>query len=543
MIDLTEKQYVNICKIPTKKTDTIAIDNGVFEIKAGFINDLSIVVRNRVYKNKDKISFDPFPNSTVKTMFDNDVIINFDTLEYTMDLILGSLDPSSIENLIITSTPYSPTEVELVEYLFESYKFNKIQVGFDFIYNYHKYFKKEDCLIVDFKYSSIVVCCICDEKISEIYKVNFGGKDLLEYINYIMIAKYREFRKDYKNLAELIRVADNYEKEAVEIYNEMCNGEYKNNVFLSEMSEEKTEKETKKIKKNTASSSQLPLVNYELLAAEDNVLDKEQIKEKRRHKMIYFSTMYRLKTKIEKCFVILGENIENIKDELEKQKSLKSYIAKKKAKFNTMKRELELRDKLRKDVKNKKSREFQINYKEGALDEDEQRIKNLIADAEDEEQEERLIKSINELADSIRELDPDFIPFYANTVEILRGDNIGRQCVNVELIKWAEIMFDPSIIGSEQMGLSEIFEHVSQKHAIGNVLVCGGFSYIKNMARRIENELNALSKSGPVTMIQTENIRDDPFNGMQFSKLCPTYTRADFEKYGAKQIVERNKTF
>lgn len=82
-------------------------------------------------------------------MFDEDVITNFDSLEYTTDQILEFLQPSSLKNLIFTNTPCSPTESELIEFLFETYKFDKIQAGTDSVYAYHKYFDDKDCVVVD----------------------------------------------------------------------------------------------------------------------------------------------------------------------------------------------------------------------------------------------------------------------------------------------------------------------------------------------------------------------------------------------------------
>lgn len=134
---------------------------------------------------------------------------------------------------------------------------------------------------------------------------------------------------------------------------------------------------------------------------------------------------------------------------MEKSTNFKNYLAKKKAKFYGLKRELELREQIRKNSKIRKTREFQVKNKEGLLSEEEQQIKNRILDAEDEEIENKMKSDLDRLGYEIMSVDPDFIPFYANTVEILRGDNIGRQCANIELIKFSEIFFDPSIIGSE----------------------------------------------------------------------------------------------
>lgn len=535
-MDLSEKQTQNTFISPTVKNDTIVIDNGTFELKAGYLESLCIIAKNKIYKNKDKVSLDPFASASIKSMFDDDVITSFDTLEYTMDQILSFLAPDSLKNLIFTSTPESPTEQELIEFLFEVYKFEKIQIGYDSIYSYHRYFDGKDCVIIDFKYSSLMVTVIKDQKIADTFKISFGGRDLLEYMNYYMIDKYKETRKDYKGLINHIRVSNDYSKEAVEIYQEMCAGNYHRNMFITQNAAPRTESVAKKVKKNTQNAITIPIIDYMLMNTADESLDKDQIKEKRRFKLIFCSTLARIKSKIDNLFVQLDECIANQKEELEKLTNFKNYVNKKKAKFHGLKRELELREQVRKNAKNRKTREFQVRYKEGVLTEEEQQIKNKLLDAEDDEQENLLIANIDRLAYEIMTLDPDFIPFYANTVEILRGDNLGRQCINIELIKFPEIMFDPSIIGSEQMGLIEIFENVFSVHQIENVLICGGISCIKNLEERIKNEIQPLLLSGNLTLIKSEDPQKDPFLGARISNLLPVYTREDFKK-----IIEEAK--
>lgn len=486
-----------------------------------------MIVKNRIYKSKEKVSLEPFPAATIKTMFDRDVIVSFDVLEQTIDLVLDHLKPTSLKNLIFTTTVSSPTEPELINFLFETYKFEKIQIGYDFIYLYHKYFDKEDCVIIDFKYSSIIVCVVKDKAIYDTYKINFGGKAMLDYISYCMIDKYKECRKDYRGLVEHLRVSENYNMEALEIYHEMCNGIYDRNIFLTDPVVHRAEPVVKKVKKVEKPAGIIPSLDYALLAAPDETLAKDQLKEKRRIKMVFCGTLARLKTKIDRLLTDLSSTIASIEDELEKQTNLKKYIQKKKAKFHGLKRELEVREQIRRETRNKKSREFAVKFKEGQLTEDEQTIKTRILDAEDEEQENSLIASLERLAQEISELDPEFIPFYANTVEILRGDNLGRQCVNIELIKWPEIMFDPSIIGSEHMGLTEVFENIFPETQIENVLISGGFSFIKNLERRISEEVKSHLKSGRVNVKRVEDGQREPFMSCGFSDLFRVYTRDD----------------
>ncbi len=539
IVDLSEKQYVNFLKTEKKESNIIVIDNGTYELKCGYINDLCMIIRNRIYKYKDKVSFEPFSLASVKTIFENDVILNFDILECIIDLILEHLNPSKLDSLIITNTPNSPTTIELIDMLFSVYKFEKIQIGYDFIYSYNRYFKGEECLIIALKYSSIIVAYVGGNKIKEIYKINFGCKDMINYINFVMVDKYKNFRKDYKNLMNYIRLSDDYIKETGEIYNELCNCNYSRNLFLSEPKIQKIEKINKKQKKNTRNNIGIPNINYSLIETDDNQLDLMQIKEKRKHKMAYYGALYRLKTRNEKYLERMRDIIENMEDELERKDNIESYTNKKKKKFDKLKRELELRDKLRQDLKNKKSKEFLIKNKEGVLTNEEQELKNRILDLEDEEQDAELIKKIDELAFDIIKLDPEFIPFYANTVEILRGDNIGRECVNIELIKWPEIIFDPSIIGSEEMGLKEIIENIALKYSIKNALICGGLSYIPNLYNRIKSILDLVSETPDIHIVHESSNPGESFQGADFLDFFPTLTRKEFEQYGAENLYKK----
>lgn len=540
-MDLSERQHINRIVAPKEQGPVIVIDNGAHGLRAGFQGDMCLSVRNRVYKNKDRISFDPFPLATMKTMFDSDVVVGLDTLEHTVDMVLGHLKPNKLDTLIMTSTPHSPTEAEVLDLLFSVYKFEQIQLGYDFVYAYHRYFKQEDCLVIALKYSSLIVSYIQDGKIACMHRLGFGGHDLMEYINSVMVEKYKECRKDYRDLISHTRVADNYDKEALDIYAQMCAGDYGTTLFLSEATVLKEDKTPKKFKKPPTTAGPMPVLDYALLETEDTLLGPEEIKEKRKQKMLLFGTLHRLKVKIRNVLTRFEEAIEVTEDAMDKQKDPKAFLDKKKARFASLVRLQELRNKLRQDAKDRKTREFMIKNKEGALDPEEQRVRESIADAEDDGQETELVQKLDQLSAEILELDPDFIPFYANTVEILRGDNIGRQCVNIELIKWPEILFYPSIISLEYMGLAEILMQLSAKYKIENVLLCGGFSFIPNMANRIRSILTEYGQDPNFNIKVSEDTEGDSYAGAVLSPFCPVYTRKDFTKWGAVEMVARNR--
>ncbi len=530
MIFETEEQYQSKIIEPSKQSDTIVIDNGSFEMKAGFLGDLSIISKNYIFKSKGKTNLKSFPSSQKITMFDRDVIFNPEIFGTVFDTILCHLKPKILNKLILTVTPFSPTNEALVEYLFSTYKINTIQLGYDFIFHYHKYFGNEDCFIIDISHKGVFICYIKNNSIDYCVKLNFGGIDLLKHIKEYMHSRYKNYKLEYDNLINYLRVSQNYKEESVTIFNEMCSGIYENVKFFTESPKSPELETAKRLKKTESKNLEIPEINYQLLETADEYLEHEDVRAKRRQKLLFYSTLARLKLKMEKHIGQIGSIVENVKDELEKKENLSNYIKKKKQKFENLKKMLKKRDILRKFAKNKKTREFQIKFKVENLTAEETELQEQILEAEDMELEEQLINRVNNEGRYIKELDPDFIPFYANTVEILRGDNLEQECVNIELIKWPEIFFNPSILNINDVGISEGIEEVCLKYDVKNVLVTGGLSKIPGMSMRIKNEIIRRSKSSEINFISIEDPKTDPFMSACDSPLCLELKKEDWEE-------------
>lgn len=516
-------------KKPEKKTDTVIIDLGTYEIKAGFLNDVCLIIPNRIFKYKNKVDFNPFPNANKLSMFEADVITNFDVLELIFNLIFEKyLHITQFNKIILMTTPCSPTNPALVDFLFEKYKFKEIQIGYDFIYAYHKYFNMDDCLIVSISYSNVFVAYVFQNQITYIQKIPFGIADLLEYIKQSMQLRFKNFRKDYGGLIYHLRVALNYREDALNILEKMYNKDYSSTLFLSDEQVEETEN-SEEIKSNKpipkSNFIEIPNIDYALLETDDNNLSKERISEKKKNKLIFYSTLARLKSKIAQSMEILTEILENNLDELEKKNNITQYIKNKKAKFEILKNKLKERENLRKNVKNKKTIEYIVKYKEYGLTEEEFNLQDKIAEAEDLDLENKLLKQLNDEAASIKALDPNFIPFHATTFEILRGLNINRDCIAIELIKWPEIFFHPQILNMQTMGLSEILSNISKEVSIKNVLITGGMGHLTGLTERIYSELICRSKTGDIIIKTVDNTQTDPFNGCYFSPLFQTYKK------------------
>ncbi|KAL6122898.1 Arp5 [Nucleospora cyclopteri] len=524
-----ENKYTSIIKTPKKIKDTIIIDNGTYEIKCGYEKDLCMVFKNQIFKNKRKAEFEAFPSSQKQTMFEDDCIVNTEVFGLIADKIVQQLKGEKATKLILTITPHLPTKEILLDYLFSNYKFDTIQLGYDFIYSYLNNYNDEDCLIFSFSYSAVFVAYVKDKRIDFLQKVPIGASDLVEYINKALHLYYKDFKKDYSSLIKHMRVAEDYKKESIQIYEEMCQGNYQRCLFLTEEIKQEEQETAKKLKESTVKVLEMPEIDYRVLETEDAELNSEEKKMKKKLKIIFFATMARVKMKIAQTLEKMKHVIEENCDELEKITDLNKFIQTKKSKFEAMKKNLKARENLRKNAKNRKTREFIIKNKEANLTQEELEIQQQIFDAEDMDQEDELISKLNEAAALIKSLDPDFIPFYANTVEIIRGDNLGRQCVNIDLIKWPEILFNPSILRKQEMGVSEIIENVTRKYKVENAFITGGLCHLKGLKQRIYNEIICRLSDGKLNIKVAKNSQTEAFEGARFSDFFETFLKKDWK--------------
>ena len=142
MLWFEEKKYEGFYQEPKTKKDTVVVDIGTYEIKAGYLNELCIVVKNQIYRNKRKAEFEAFPSSQRHTMFEDDCIVNFDVFGAILNKIISYLDANDAKNLIITTTPCSPSNEALLEYISANFQFKNVTFGLDFMYSYNNAFRK-----------------------------------------------------------------------------------------------------------------------------------------------------------------------------------------------------------------------------------------------------------------------------------------------------------------------------------------------------------------------------------------------------------------
>jgi actin-related protein 5 len=548
-INLEDIPYRNKYE-PCTRSDTIVVDNGTYECRAGYANSPpQMVFRNLLYKSRDQSGIESFQGATPKSMFDADVVINFEVLEGTMDAIIDYLRPEKLRNLIFTEKICSPMHTALVSFLFDVYGFEKIQVGVDSCYSYLYNMKGEDCLVIDMSHSAVTSIVILGGKIVECYKINFGGKAAGDYLAALMPTKCRDSRKSYRSLVPFLRCSLDYNREAVEILEMMRRGDHSRSYFLtnetadeaaaSRSTAETQEPMQKRRKKSTASQTSvaMPDIDMALLNTSDAELDAEGVKEKKKQKILFHSTLYRFKQRIEKCLERMCDVIGSTKEERDKLVDLDGFVKRKKEEFEVLKRELEVRSRTRRNAKNRKTYEFQIKFKEGMLSEEEKALIEKIKDAENLEKEDLLLEKLGVLGFRIRELDPSFEPYKPGTLELLTGEAIGSSNANVDLIRVPEILFSPSIVGSEQMGLSEVLEEVARRFGVREVFLTGGFSRMEGIETRILNEMRSFSFND-VNVVRARDPVDDAFKGATLASMFPIYTLEEHKRLGAEKMVE-----
>lgn len=347
-ITLQEPEYNK-----SEPNDILVIDNGTYKCKAGYKSNIpQIIFRNKIYKLKDQFSLESHISSSLKTMFENDVIINAEILEGTIDIIFNYLFENKItenkgtkkrrriveniiddlpKTLIFTIMIDTPKhfKAQALSLLFDVYEFEKIQFGLDCYYSYLYNIQKtaraigsEYDMIISMSYSNTMVVIVQNERIIKYYKLPFGGKLASEYL--LMMINFKYFDVSFKlgqteaeYLLQFISVCTDYKKEILEKYEEMKNGNIDNIIVSKTIKYVSTndfkEPKTKTVKEKKKNVSQVEETEEKIPELSENIeinvkqeieneeeVDEEkkkeaELKEVRRQKMIFYSSLYRFR--------------------------------------------------------------------------------------------------------------------------------------------------------------------------------------------------------------------------------------------------------
>lgn len=190
----------------------IVIDNGSFEVRAGFsyFEEPQIIVKNLVGKNKvqiknsnvefvgeDLFRLDP-SKINKKNPFEKNYIAHFGTQESVLDYVFSSLNLTDLNHPIIITEPFlnlSYSRRVLNEMLFELYGASKLSTGVDFMFSSNEYLKENGIVISSgYNYTHVVPILNGKPVIDCSRRFNIGGYHHHDYLSKILPLKYPFYR-------------------------------------------------------------------------------------------------------------------------------------------------------------------------------------------------------------------------------------------------------------------------------------------------------------------------------------------------------------
>ncbi|XP_047367140.1 actin-related protein 5 isoform X2 [Vespa velutina] len=166
-------------------------------------------------------------------------------------------------------------------------------------------------------------------------------------------------------------------------------------------------------------------------------------------------------------------------------------------------------------------------------------------DSDSELEQEKLM----ELEDVLRHHDPEF-DGAGSSVPMIPGET-HQLHVGVERLRAAELLFQPSMIGSVEAGIAETIEFVlklyspeQQKRLVSNVFLTGGPTALPGLLERLKRELKEIRPFGSNFQINVaKNTSLDSWYGARdfgLSGNLPEYlvTRKEYEEKGGEYLKE-----
>lgn len=372
---------------------------------------------------------------------------------------------------------------------------------------------------------------------------------------------------------------------------------------------EKSLKKAQAIETDGAEDNEEEEHKFDLLETADSELNEEQIKEKRKQRFLKASFDARQKAKEEKIRKQKEEEEARKKEEEWRNTNLASWIKDKRRKLAIVVKKRKDKVKLKEDMKDRKSQASQKRMKNlanlaedtpqsgskrsrqqatidndpndtfGANDDDWAVYNDVTQNPEAlDELIEEDYREIVELEGQLLEFDPNFTEEdtldaqydWRNSVLhlFLRGpaphdsENVHEQHqmhLNIERMRVPEILFQPSIGGLDQAGISELCETILLRkfeskpsklsqtalNMVNNTWLTGGNSRIPGTRERIVKEFTQfLPVQTQLAVYQSINPSLDAWNGMvKLGNNRELYTKSsiskkDYEEFGPDYIKE-----
>ncbi|XP_066295126.1 actin-related protein 5-like [Branchiostoma lanceolatum] len=172
-------------------------------------------------------------------------------------------------------------------------------------------------------------------------------------------------------------------------------------------------------------------------------------------------------------------------------------------------------------------------------------------DSDSEQEQERL----NQIDQLLREHDPDFEKDFGNGQDMDVTFDIAEYYqlhLGVERCRVPELLFQPSLLGMDQAGVTETMDYVLNKYPadvqdklMQNVFLTGGNTLYPNLQARMERELQAIRPFQSTFQVFTaKNAVLDPWLGARSMSVDPSrsaqmfLTRAEYLEKGAEYLKE-----
>ncbi|OAG31896.1 actin-related protein 5 [Nematocida displodere] len=274
--------------------------------------------------------------------------------------------------------------------------------------------------------------------------------------------------------------------------------------------------------------------------------EEEELKRARKEKLIRGATEHRNKQKILRSLQRIMVHIGVLEEKELLATNPEEFMNRRKERLNTLEKTLKKRSFIRNELKNKKSPHSLALLKQAlisasatphAMDDN----KYILEVKEAQELDLPILEEIEQIDIFLKENDQDYVSKAENIFDRIRnGMGIGGVCINIELLRTPEIIFNPSIIGLEQPGLTESLSDIFQVYDVRNIFITGGFSRIAGLKERVEKEILPLRylPNTPVVTTASDPVYDAFKGASTTSEYFAVYTREEYKKHQDAVIKE-----
>lgn len=341
--------------------------------------------------------------------------------------------------------------------------------------------------------------------------------------------------------------------------------------------------------------------SFPLVDIPDDKLDEDQIKEKRKQKLLKANYDARMRAKEEKELEQQRLAEEEAKEELWRSTDLEGWVRARRLQREKLLHNVKEKKKLKEELANRKSLASQMRMKNIAAlasnesgrgkrrrgatnnrgdddpddtfgaDDGDWSIYRDIANASDSEEDGEEQKEIERLEGELLKYDVNFtlddtreavLDWRKSTVHLfLHGprdfdpesqEQIHRMNLTIERIRVPEVLFQPSIAGVDQAGIVEVSDDIllhrldeaARKKLLQDIFITGGQGHFKNFDERMRSELQSiLPVNSPLNVRKASDPSLDAWRGMAGWSLSSEFqncsiTRADYLEKGHHYLTE-----